>query len=166
MLYRQRKYKFIDRKQQLRFAGELAFYAVLFPILFLVIALGANLVDLMTPEGAGNGPSPVDAFVGFCIDHWWAALLAMVFVGFTSVLFSHRIFGPIRRFEIAITQKKRHPEEPVSCRLRQDDYFHGFSTILEDVLNRFQLVKSSGQMVEKKEVEAEEPHPPPPAPLQ
>jgi len=48
--HRFRKLKFIDKKQQLRFAMELALYATLFPLFFLVLSLADPIANSLMGE--------------------------------------------------------------------------------------------------------------------
>ena len=107
-----RKQKFIDKKQQLRFAMELALYALLFPLFFLVLSLADPIVNQLMGNDTGK-LQPLYSLLSFCIEHWWEFIFALGLVGLISILFSHRIVGPIRRFENALIQKAQHPTEPV-----------------------------------------------------
>ncbi len=148
-----RQSKLIDRKQQVRFALELTIYAMLFPLLFVVISLiypiAKQLIGVATEE-----LEPLNAMLAYCLEYWWALFVALALVGFISVLFSHRIFGPMSSFEQALLQKTLHPTEPVDPRLRSEDYFHDFSDHLTAFLNGLQEVGSPGQIMEKEQVEA------------
>jgi len=108
-----RKQKFIDKKQQLRFARELALYAVLFPLFFLVLSLADPIANRLMGKDTEE-LQPLYSLISFCIEHWWEFLAALALVGFISILFSHRIVGPIPRFENALIQKTEHPTEPVT----------------------------------------------------
>ncbi len=143
-----RKSKFVDRKQQVRFALELGLYALLLPLFFLVISLADPIAGLIM--GRTTAQPLLYTILAFCADRWWALLFALSFVVSFSVLFSHRIFGPMRSFENALLQKKLHPTEPVICKLRPDDYFHDFSQLFDEFLNDPQSVESPRQMVEKE----------------
>jgi len=140
-----RKSKFIDRKQQVRFALELGVYALLLPLFFLVISLADPIAGHVM--GRTTAQPLLYTILAFCADRWWALLFALSFVVSFSVLFSHRIFGPMRSFENALLQKKLHPTEPVPCRLRPDDYFHDFSKLFDEFLNDSQSLESPGQRV-------------------
>ena len=135
-----RKSKFIDRKQQIRFALELGVYSLLLPLFFLVISLA-------DPISGPTAQPLLYTILAFCADRWWALLFALSFVVSFSVLFSHRIFGPMRSFENALLRKKLHPTEPVPCRLRPDDYFHDFSELFDEFLNDSKSLESPGQRV-------------------
>ena len=128
-----RKSKFIDRKQQIRFALELGVYALLLPLFFLVISLADPIAGLIM--GRTTAQPRLYTILAFCADRWWALLFALSFVVSFSVLFSHRIFGPMRSFENALLRKQLHPTEPVDSELRSDDYFHELSALLAQCLN-------------------------------
>ena len=61
-----------------------------------------------------------------------------------SILFSHKIVGPIHRFEKALIQKTENPVEPVNCKLRSRDYFQDFALRLQEFLNAPQALAGSG----------------------
>ncbi len=138
-----RKHKFIDRRQQTCFAVVLGLYALLFPIIFLALTMLPPLPQLFV--GDREKIRPLVYFLGFAVEHWWVVLLALGFVSFVSVLFSHQIFGPMRRFEIALHQKKENPNQPVNCGVRKSDYFRDFSHLLEEVLNQSAAPQATGR---------------------
>jgi len=138
-----RKHKFIDKKQQLRFAMDLALYALLFPLFFLVLSLADPIANSLMGQHTEK-ILPLYSLLAFCTEHWWEFLLALGLVGWISILFSHRIVGPIRRFENALIQKTEHPAEPVNCRSRSKDYFQEFSQHLHEFLNAPQALAGSG----------------------
>ena len=141
--HRFRKLKFIDKKQQLRFAMELALYAMLFPLFFLVLSLADPIANRLMGKDTEE-LQPLFSLLSFCTEHWWEFLLTLGLVGFISILVSHRLVGPIRRFENALIQKTENPEEPVNCRLRPKDYFQEFSQRLHEFLNAPQTLANSG----------------------
>jgi len=151
-----RKIQFVDRKQQVRFAITVAFFSLLFPVLFLGLSISPALSALFIGEDAAGIQPMMGEFLMFCIRHWWVALLSLLFIAMTSVLFSHLIFGPMRRFEIVLKHKREYPDEIVVCNLRQGDYFHDFSKLFEEVLNELQAVKFPLQSTAKEELEPEE----------
>lgn len=77
----------------------------------------------------------IHQFLRITVDNWWVAAFALLFVAYFSVLFSHRIVGPMRRFENALLVRQNNSKEPVHCNLRHGDYFHEFSHLFEEVLN-------------------------------
>ncbi len=160
----QRKYQFIDRKQQVRFAISVALFSLLFPLLFLALAISPSLSRLLIGEDAAKVQPLLDQFIDFCFSYWWLALLSLAFVSVASILFSHLIFGPMRRFEIVLKQKKEFPDEPVFCQLRKGDYFHDFSRLFDEVLNRLQTTKTPLKAAEEQTLETGEIHPAPSEP--
>ena len=154
----QRKYQFIDRKQQVRFALSVALFSLLFPLLFLGLAVSPSLSRLLIGEDAASIQPLLNQFIDFSVRHWWLVLLPLVFVSVTSILFSHLIFGPMRRFEIALKQKKEFPNEPVFCQLRKGDYFHEFSWLFGEVLNGLKPTEASIRSTEEQVMETEKIH--------
>ena len=138
-----RKLKFIDKKQQLRFSLELALYAMLFPLFFRVLSLADPIANSFMGRHTEE-ILPLYSLLAFCTEHWWEFLLTVGLVGFISILFSHRLVGPIRRFENALIQKTENPAEPVNCRLRPKDYSQEFSQRLDEFLNAPQTLADSG----------------------
>ena len=138
-----RKQRFIDKKQQLRFAMEIGLYMMLFPLFFLALSLADPVANSFMGKHTEE-ILPLYTLLAFCTEHWWEFLVALGLVGFISVLFSHRIVGPIRRFENALVQKTENPAEPVNCRLRSKDYFQEFSRHLDKFLNTHPAFAGSG----------------------
>ncbi|MDA2929183.1 hypothetical protein MYX84_04405 [Acidobacteria bacterium AH-259-O06] len=154
-----RRLRFID-KHQVRFAVEIGLYALLFPLVFLITSIAAHFSIWLIGVDAEIIHPLLRGFLGFCISHWWGVLLALGFVSYISVWFSHKIFGPLRRFENALAQKKKHPAEPVQCRLRGGDYFHEFAKLFEEFLNESRPVEGAGQIMEKKDISVDKANPP------
>jgi len=140
---RLRKRKFIDKKQQLRFALELFLYAMLFPMWFLLLSLAAAIANSYMGKHTER-IQPLYELLVFCTGHWWEFLVALAMVSGISIFFSHKIVGPIHRFESALIQKTENPTEPVNCRLRSTDYFQDFSQRLHEFLNAPQALAGSG----------------------
>ena len=138
-----RKRKFIDKKQQLRFALELFLYAMLFPMWFLLLSLAAAIANSFMGKHTER-IQPLYELLVFCTGHWWEFLVALAMVSGISIFFSHKIVGPIHRFESALIQKTENPTEPVNCRLRSTDYFQDFSQRLHEFLNAPQALAGSG----------------------
>ena len=141
--HRFRKLKFIDKKQQLRFAMELALYAMLFPLFFLVLSLADPIANSLMGKHTEK-ILPLYSLLAFCTEHWWKFILTLGLLGIISILFSHRLVGPIRRFENALVQNTANPAEPVNCRLRPKDYFQEFSQRLHEFLNEPETTAGSG----------------------
>lgn len=155
----QRKYQFIDRKQQVRFAISVALFSLLFPLLFLALALSPSISSVLIGEDAASIHPLLDQFIDFSFRHWWVVLISLLFVSVASILFSHLIFGPMRRFEIVLKQKKEFPDQPVFCQLRKGDYFHDFSRLFDEVLNLLQAARTPLKGPEEQVLETGEIHP-------
>lgn len=138
----QRKHQFIDRKQQVRFAVSVMLFSLLFPLIFLSLAASPYLSGLLFGEDAASVQPLLNQFIAFTFSHWWLALLTLGFLSVATVLFSHLIFGPMRRFEIVLKQKKEFPDKPVFCQVRRGDYFQEFSRLFDEVLNGLQAAET------------------------
>ncbi len=127
-----RKSTVINLKQQAFFSAMLVSYAVLAIIVFSMLS------NPLYSENSSYGfiyPSILGEMVKYGWDHWATVLTTLVFMTFCALLFSHQIFGPMRRFENALLQKMNNPTEPVHCHVRRADYFKRFAKLLEEVLN-------------------------------
>ncbi len=147
-----RRYRFTDRKQQVRFAISAGLFSFLLPILFLGLTAFPTLSDLFLRDDAVHIHPLFSQLVDFCFRHWSLVLLYLLFISLASLFFSHLIFGPMRRFEMVLAQKKENPGERVFCNLRKGDYFHGFSKELEEVLNEKQVAENPGQSMAKQDL--------------
>ena len=133
-----RRYQFIEKKQQLRFAVTLSLYVLFFPFLIAALILSPFSDVLVGPE-AEEIRSAVFEIAEFFLYHWDLVLITLGFIAYASILFSHKIFGPIRRFESALIQKRWNPDGKVFCTLRKGDYFKDFSVMLQDFLDSCQV---------------------------
>ncbi len=140
-----RRYKFIDKKQQIRFAVDVALHSLLFPILLLLLLILPPYSTILLRKKAVLVKPIILDFFRVCWEHWWVVLLALFCVGYYSILFSHQIMGPMRRFENALLKRKADAHTPVKCNLRKRDYFHNFSKLLEEVLNGSSAEKMASQ---------------------
>jgi hypothetical protein len=147
-----RRYRFIDRKQQVRFAVSAGLFSFLIPLLFLGLTAFPTLSDLFLRDDAVHVHPLFTQLVDFCFRHWSLVLLYLLFISLASILFSHLIFGPMRRFEMVLAQKKENPGERVVCNLRKGDYFHSFSKRLEEALNERQVAENPGQSMAKQDL--------------
>ena len=130
-----RKRRFIDKKQQLRFAIEITLYSLIVPLVFLIVAAGDHFSTWMLGGNEESIHPLLREVLTLFISYWWGALLAVGAVAYISVWFSHKIFGPIYRFESCLERKRSNPQERVSCQLRRKDYFQDFSKTLESFIN-------------------------------
>ena len=106
-----RKRRFIDKKQQVRFAIEITLYSLIVPVAILLLAAGDYFSTSML-GGTEESIHPLLREVLTLFSHyWWGAILAVVAIAYVSIWFSHKIFGPIHRFEISLEQKRSNPQE-------------------------------------------------------
>ncbi|MEE8350473.1 MAG: hypothetical protein V3R94_12935 [Acidobacteriota bacterium] len=134
-----RRYQFIEKKQQARFALTVTLFALFFPFFLAALILSpVNVFLLLGPEAETVRPAIIQ-IATFCLGHFWVVLIALAFIAYASILFSHKVFGPIRRFESALVQKKWHPGEKVFCSLRKGDFFREFSLHLQDFLDTCEM---------------------------
>jgi hypothetical protein len=142
---RRRSKHFLDW-QQLRFALSVVFYAALFPVFFLgLLATITKMQILLTGDIPDQGALHETLQVrtlNFAYDHIWLLIGTLVYIGVLTLIFSHRIFGPMRSFEAALQERLENPGEPVNCRIRKGDYFRNFSRLFEDALNTRISVKN------------------------
>lgn len=127
-----RRVQFVDRRQQVRFALILVFYALLYPIIFSFLTLVPPFSTMLTD------PIKVEPllrqFVGFNLSHWWIGLVTLALIGCLSVVFSHQIFGPMKRCERLLRQRLAGVSEGENLRLRKGDYFQELATLIERAL--------------------------------
>jgi hypothetical protein len=135
---KRRSRHFLDR-QQIRFGASVVFYAALFPLLFLALLSLLTKVEILitgkVPEQGVLHETLQTRALSFAFEHIWLIAGTLVYVGLLTMIFSQRIFGPIRVFDNAIQDRLENPGEQVNCRLRKKDYFKSFGRRLEQVLN-------------------------------
>ena len=144
-----RKRRFIGQQQQVRFAVELTLYTMVFPFVAVIVALGDYSATQMTGGDVEAIHPLLREILVFCSHHWWKVLPALAVIAYGSVWFSHKIFGPVYRFESVLQQKSENPSQPVNCRLRRGDYFQDFAQLLEVFLNKDQPIAEAEQTEEE-----------------
>jgi len=152
----QRRRQFIKVNQQIRFSVELVLFALLLPVFFMALTMLPPFSGLLFGEDPESLQVLFWRILRFSFVNWWVPVLAAVLLGYVSVLFSFRVFGPLHRFEMALLQKKSNPKELVRCVLRKRDYFHHFSWLLEGVLNDLGPTEDGGQGQETEQAEVED----------
>jgi hypothetical protein len=126
-----RKNSFIDRRQQTKFAFEVVFHSFLFAMCTAIFFVLPPFNRLLLGK---TGAAMQDIFISNILmfaRYWWVFLLALFISGYFSVLFSHRIFGPIRRLTLALEDIENGVEKPRPCSLRKGDYFTDFAQHLD-----------------------------------
>ena len=130
------------------FALTLFLYALMSIILFLWITLLPDSSLVENPVGVFFLPLILQQFLALCIDHLWGVFFSFLFLASCALIFSHQIFGPIRRFEITMRKKRDSPSERVACGLRRTDYFQKFAKFLDTFLNEPEAVDDSDSQSE------------------
>ncbi len=158
----QRRRQFIKLNQQIRFAVEVVLFSLMLPVFFMALTMLPPFSGLLFGEDTESLKVLFWRILRFSVINWWVLVLAAVLVGYVSVLFSYRVFGPLYRFETALLQKRSNPKELVQCNLRKRDYFHELSCLLEGVLNDLGPTEGGSleQEAEQAEVEDEPVSPP------
>jgi len=120
-----RKTQLIDTTQQFWFALTLFLYAVAI-VLFLWVTLlpDASLVE--NPVGESFLPLILQHFVALCVQNPWSMLFTFLFLAFCAVLFSHQLFGPMRRFESIMLQKRENLRSPLTTACGKPIIFSAF----------------------------------------
>ena len=119
--YKRRK-KFIRKDIQLRLITIIISYLIIFSVILSLIFLGPSLVSLFTDVAPTERQAAVKVFLTVHGNFWPAAVLVLYFVVVLSLSISHKIAGPIYRFEKAV---KGMEEGDLSqeIQLRKGDYF-------------------------------------------
>ncbi len=130
-----RKRRFIDKKQQLRFAIEITLYSLTIPLVLLTLAAADHFSTWMLGGNEESIHPLLREVLAHFLTYWWGAVLTVVAIAYVSIWFSHKIFGPMIRFERSLREKRANPQEWASCRLRRADYFQDFAQTLENFIN-------------------------------
>lgn len=140
--FRRRKTKFIDRKQQTRFAIEILVIMMLFPLLFFVLVIIPPFSTIFLGKNAEVLSALFINQLYMIRSVWWVVLFVLIYVAILSVFMSHKIFGPIYRLSQAIKQKL-NGDENIHCRLRKGDYFIDFADLLRELIEQDKIQKES-----------------------
>ena len=123
---------------QLRFGITIGIYCLIFAMFFVCLASYPPVFERLvggSDEMVRYHQTLLLEFTGFIMSHWWIPLLGSLLMGLASIVYSYRIFASMRRLEEALRQRQKDPFCKVDLRLRKGEYFHQFSTLLEEVLN-------------------------------
>ena len=132
-----RRVKFIDPKQQSRFAFEIVVIMLLFPVLFFVLVTIPPFSTIFLGKNAEVLSLLFVNQLRLFQEVWWVVAFVVGYIILLSVLLSHKIFGPIYRMKQAI-QSKMNGEEKIYCKLRKGDYFVDFAEQLSKLLEQDQ----------------------------
>ena len=129
-----RKKKFVDRKQQTRYAIEVMLIVVTFPILFYVLVCVPPFSIIFFGKNAETMSALYINQLQIIKSAWIPLTFCFCYVGLLSVLFSHKIFGPIFRLSQALKAKVEGKKD-IYCGLRKGDYFEDFADLVDKVVN-------------------------------
>jgi hypothetical protein len=133
--FRRRKTKFIDRKQQTRFAIEILVIMMLFPLLFFVLVIIPPFSTIFLGKNAEVLSALFINQLYMIRSVWWVVLFVLIYVAILSVFMSHKIFGPMHRLSQAV-RAKLNGEDNIHCRLRKGDYFMDFADLLRELIEK------------------------------
>jgi hypothetical protein len=124
--------------QRFRFSLELALYALLFPMVIFFFSYFEPFASWLIGSDVSAQRQIIRGFMLFCLQYWWIPLLALLMVTLLSLVFSHRIFGPIYRLRLNL-ERLMSGEKTVSFKLRDGDYFQDFSSLLSECLQGIEV---------------------------
>lgn len=130
-----RKHTFIDAPQQLKFSIDLLLHALILPLMVMVCFYVDPFASYLLKTDAEKSRAIVVAFLELCMTNWWIPLFVLMVIGLISVLFSHKIVGPIYHLDDNL-KKLMQGEKDVTFNLRQGDYFKEFSNTLTAFLEK------------------------------
>jgi methyl-accepting chemotaxis protein len=119
--YKRRK-KFIRKDIQLRLITIIISYLIVFSVILSLIFLGPSVVSLFTDISPPERQAAVKAFLTVHGNFWPATILVLYFVIILALSISHKIAGPIYRFEEVIKAMEQG-DLSQRVRLRRGDYF-------------------------------------------
>jgi hypothetical protein len=130
-----RRHTFIDAFQQLRFCLDLLLHAMILPLLiFVCFYLEPFASYLLKTDGSKSRAIVLD-FMNLCLVNWWITLFALFVLGLISILFSHKIVGPIHHLDLSL-KRLIAGEKDVVLQVRDGDYFKNFSNTLADYVQK------------------------------
>ena len=145
-----RKTKFVDRKQQTRFAIEILVIMMLFPLLFFVLVIIPPFSTIFLGKNAEVLSALFINQLYMIRSVWWVVVFVLAYVALLSVFMSHKIFGPIYRLSQAIRQKL-NGDENIHCRLRKGDYFIEFADLLRELIEQDKVHKDTASNDQNKQ---------------
>ena len=117
-----RKKKFIRKDIQLRLITIIISYLIIFSVILSLIFLGPSVVSLLADVPHPERPAAFKAFLTVYGNFWPAAIFILYFIVILALSISHKIAGPIYRFEKAITAMEEG-DLSQNIQLRKGDYF-------------------------------------------
>lgn len=127
-----RKKKFISREIQGRFVLTVIPYLILYTVIMLLVFMAPAAIALVTDVPLEEQEKAAQAFLMFHKSLWPAIFFSLSFIALHSILVSHKIAGPVYRFERKV-QELTQGDVSRDVQLREGDYFQGLMTALNQM---------------------------------
>src|SRR3989304_6991820 len=119
-----RKKKFISREIQGRFLLTVIPYLLIYTAVLLLVFLAPSAMALVSDVSLEEQERAAQAFLMLHKSLWPAIFFSLAFIALHSILLSHKIAGPIYRFETRV-QELAQGDVFREVQLREGDYFPG-----------------------------------------
>lgn len=139
-----RRSRLIDRSFQLGLAWRMMIVYFLFFLGGLVIVFAPSMYLLATGSNVNEMEPAAREFLILHGRVWPAALFIFGGVFAYTLLFSHRIAGPIYRIN-AVLRKMLEGEYPDKVTLRRGDFFHDTAELLEQLSRKAMRGEEKGE---------------------
>lgn len=152
MANERRKRKFINNWAQMSIAAETVVHALLFTGMIAVILFSPPFVTMFSDYSAEDHQAIARELFLLNYSKWPLFLGLAVFIGFTSVLFSHHISGAAYHLQRVLHQMNDRNLE-VKVRLRRWDYLQELQEEINHLLSRLKTDLGSIQQENQKAIE-------------
>lgn len=128
-----RKKKFISREIQGRFLLTVIPYLLIYTAVLLLVFLAPSALALVSDVPLEEQERAAQAFLTFHKSLWPAIFFSLAFIALHSILVSHKIAGPVYRFERRV-QELTQGDVSGHVQLRDGDYFPGLMNALNQMI--------------------------------
>ena len=125
-----RKTRLADRRFQFGLAWRMLLVFLLFFVAGVLLVFAPSVIGLVTGADLAELEPAAEEFLILHRRIWPAVLFVLAGVFLYTLIFSHRIAGPIYRIN-AVLQAMLRGEYPKSVALRKADHFHETAELLE-----------------------------------
>lgn len=150
MLFDKRKKKIINWKVQSLIALEMMGHALIFPLLFLIFLTVDPFSTMGSSQTAEFHFRATKDFFILNANKWPFFVIIILFIGVTSIIFSHHIAGPSFRF-LKTFKSLRSKDLTQRIKLRKWDYLQDlsmeFNSVLENLNNELKEIKACGESI-------------------
>lgn len=161
LLRRRRRAYIVNKSLQYRFLATIIIYSFI-TFAFLSVYLFVPEIMKLQDDSLSIEVRAVaaDKLLTFHSRIWPAAIAVICFLGLHSILFFHRLVGPLYRFHLAF-EKVRNGDLSFHVKIRRKDYLHeeegGFNEMLDTLAGRLESIqlasldtlKSFGELEQK-----------------